>query len=385
VPWFRTVTLLAVAAPLLACEDSGTDPGPAPEPPGPGAIHLSVLTSGRTLDPNGYTARLNGTVVQQLALQDSAVLGDLDSGSYTVELTDVASNCAAQPSASRTLTLAAGGSALLDFHVQCDTALRDVILFTRYDGTGPEGITVVAVRPDGTGLQTLFPGASPSVSPDGRFVLESRFGIYRLRADGTEPLDLTPATSGDQMAEWSPDGTRIAFTSDRSGQWQLYTMFADGTGQHRMTQSDRQETSPRWSPDGSRILIGRDSGTGWGDEVVAVRADGSGEDVLSGPGGSSNPLGWSPDGTRILLNSNADGVNNIWVMNADGTSPSNLTAGSGFPNGSARWGPGGDEIVFDRGTEAGAEIVRLNLSDSLTTPVTITAPTEWAVVAAWLP
>lgn len=388
----RAAGLLAVVAALFACGDS--DEPTDPDPPGPGAIHLTVATTGHTLDTTGYTARLNGTVVGQAALQDSIELGDLEPGSYTVELADVASNCAAQ-SASRTITLDADAHALADFQVQCDSALRNLILFTKYSGDGNvDGITAMAVRPDGTGLLPLFPGADPRVSPDGRFVVMIRFSpewsIYRLNADGTALLDLTPDTAGDQFPVWSPDGTRIAFTSNRSGEWQLYTMRSDGSDQRRLTHSDLQESSPAWSPDGSHIAIAR-SAFGEPEEVVSVRVDGSDEDYLTDAAfGSFIPLDWSPDGSRLLLNGyDAFTTNHIWTINADGTALTDLTAGSDMSFALAYWAPDGRAVAldrgFDRGAENGYEILRIGLDRPDTTLLASTATPQFHQLNAWIP
>ena len=57
----------------------------------------------------------------------------------------------------------------------------------------------------------------------------------------------------DASPVWSPDGRRIAFTSDRDGRSEVYVMNADGSGVTRLTHNDAVDSSPAWSPDGRRI------------------------------------------------------------------------------------------------------------------------------------
>ena len=70
-----------------------------------------------------------------------------------------------------------------------------------------------------------------------------------MNADGTGQTNITnnPAAADDFGPEWSPDGTRIAFTSDRDGNYDVYVMGADGSGQTRVTTTaDGESFSPAW-------------------------------------------------------------------------------------------------------------------------------------------
>ena len=78
---------------------------------------------------------------------------------------------------------------------------------------------------------------------------------------------------GFTLADWSPDGRRIAFVSERDGQSEIYVMNADGTDQRRLTFNLGAVRSPRWSPDGKFILFASDL---LGDyDLFVIRADGS--------------------------------------------------------------------------------------------------------------
>ena len=59
----------------------------------------------------------------------------------------------------------------------------------------------------------------------------------------------------DTGPNWSPDGTRITFISDRDWNHEIYTMNADGTDQTHLTRHTASEYHPDWSPDGTKIAF----------------------------------------------------------------------------------------------------------------------------------
>jgi hypothetical protein len=74
-----------------------------------------------------------------------------------------------------------------------------------------------------------------------------------MDADGTDAEQLTTSMGNDQSPDFSPDGTRIAFESDRDGNRELYFMAGDGTGQTRLTTDAAADDQPAWSPSGTQI------------------------------------------------------------------------------------------------------------------------------------
>jgi Tol biopolymer transport system component len=81
--------------------------------------------------------------------------------------------------------------------------------------------------------------------------------VYVMNADGTAPTRLTNNTAIDEQPAWSPDGAKIAFTSDRAGSKNLdiYVMDADGTAPARLTVTRGLDADPAWSPDGTKIAF----------------------------------------------------------------------------------------------------------------------------------
>jgi len=72
---------------------------------------------------------------------------------------------------------------------------------------------------------------------------------YSMNADGSNPTNLTNHSAGDgDNASWSPDGSKVVFTSDRDGNREIYTMNSNGSNQMRLTNNAAADTSPAWRP-----------------------------------------------------------------------------------------------------------------------------------------
>lgn len=97
------------------------------------------------------------------------------------------------------------------------------------------------------------------VSPDGRTILFDILGdLYTMPITGGRATRLTSGMALDMQARWSPDGKRIAFTTDRSGTENAWMMNADGTHMRPVSQEpDRFTNSPAWSPDGHWVVVRR--------------------------------------------------------------------------------------------------------------------------------
>jgi Tol biopolymer transport system component len=220
-----------------------------------------------------------------------------------------------------------------------------------------------------------------SWSPDGEKMIfqSTRDGnqeIYVMDADGSNQIRLTENPSYDGNPFWSPDGSRIVYVArQEAGDFDIYTMDTDGSNKIRLTNDPEREGNPLWSPDSSKIVFwsARDSNR----ELWIMNSDGSNQarltDNLSGfisfsPDGSriaftsqkneqrvintvgvdssdltrltNNPgddwyTAWSPDGRKIVFCSNrlvmGLPLGDIYVMNADGTNPQNLTNNDKIP------------------------------------------------------
>jgi TolB protein len=176
-------------------------------------------------------------------------------------------------------------------------------------------------------------GGGNRSSLSGRIVFDNFDDVWAIDADGTHLTRLTHSPGHEFDASWSPDGTRIAYRFERSGDPEIWVMNADGKGQRRLTAG----LSPAWSPDGSLIAFSGRAG------LSVIRPDGTGLRVLPDTEGGEYPS-WSPDGSRIAFNSNLTGDHVMHIAQADGSKVVDLSrVGEGWQ---VDWSPDGRSILF---------------------------------------
>jgi Tol biopolymer transport system component/DNA-binding winged helix-turn-helix (wHTH) protein len=149
-----------------------------------------------------------------------------------------------------------------------------------------------------------------------------------LRAEG-EPAKLIASSRQQAAASFSPDGSQIAFQSDRSGTWEVWKSHRDGSNAVQLTHFGGPLTgTPRWSPDGKQIAF--DSRAKEVSEIYLIPADGGApRQVTANPGGNAVPA-WSRDGKWLYYSSSRDGVTNIWKMPVDGGTEQRVTTNGGI-------------------------------------------------------
>ena len=143
--------------------------------------------------------------------------------------------------------------------------------------------------------------------------------------DRASPEILVPVTNGpgdDLGAAYSPDGSRIAFASNRDGNFEIYVVDADGANPVRVTETDANETEPAWSPDGQRLVFQSDASGA--PQIWIMNADGSGPQALTAGPANMEPA-VSPDGAMIAFSSIRDGNYEIYLMDIDGENERNFT------------------------------------------------------------
>ena len=198
--------------------------------------------------------------------------------------------------------------------------------------------------------------------------------------DSADPRRLTYNQADDYSPAWSPDGTQIAFESDRDDpnprscfpncNYEIYVMNVQdalqGTGgdQNRLTNSPEAESHPAWSPDGTQLSFdaARD-GDGNG-EIYVMDIDSGEQRRLTNSDADDRWADWSPDGTQIAFCSNRDGNFEIYVMDIDGGNQRRLTyneANDFFPD----WSPDGTQIAFMSKRGSDVQTYVINVHDAL--------------------
>ncbi|OLD79744.1 MAG: hypothetical protein AUI33_02400, partial [Ignavibacteria bacterium 13_1_40CM_2_61_4] len=314
-----------------------------------GVARVTVATTGVDVDLDGYRAYVDGSWdgSQGVGINGTVLLTRIRPGTRSIQLGQVASNCAVTGTNPVAITVAGGDTIPVTFNVTCARTQR--IAFASGGG-------IYVMSASGADAAPLVSSARftadwhPAWSPDGAklaFVSnrDANAQIYVVNADGSGLARLTNNAASDQEPVWSPDGTKIAFASSRDGRFEIYVMNPDGSGVTRVSSEQAEEFEPSWSPDGARIAFTtvRDGH----EEVYVMNADGSGVTRLTNaPAGNLEPS-WSPDGARIAFRSNRDGNPQIYVMNADGsgvTRLSNNSDGDMQPS----WSPDGSRIAFTK-------------------------------------
>lgn len=149
-----------------------------------------------------------------------------------------------------------------------------------------------------------------------------RYDIYTVKRDGTDQRRLTNYDVYTAEGVVSPDGKKVVFTSLKDGDLEIYTMNIDGSDVRRLTHTPGYDGGPWWSPDGTRIVyrahhpkdstelaqyrellaqgLIRPSKV----ELYVMNADGSNPRQITALGGANFGPSWSPDGTKIIFSSN---------------------------------------------------------------------------------
>lgn len=152
--------------------------------------------------------------------------------------------------------------------------------------------------------------------------------IYLIDPDSGKIVQrLTNHWAIDTSPTWSPDCSKIAFVSGRSGGPQIYLMNADGSNQHRLTYEGKYNTQPTWSPKGDVIAFSaRDERNAF--DIFTVDLQGNIERLTQDQGNNSDPS-FSPDGRYLVFVSDRGGKGKrLWVMTANGLVQNPLSAGS---------------------------------------------------------
>lgn len=212
----------------------------------------------------------------------------------------------------------------------------------------------IAATGEGSGLH------QPSIARGGtrlafmQRLQETNIWYYERPATGrTDSLSsrrpVVASTRWDSNPALSPDGSRLAFVSNRTGSYEIWMSKRDGTEPIQLTQFGGSfTTTPAWSPDGKRIAFasrGKEN-----IDVYVVDIMGGRPRQITAAGSNDRSPSWSRDGAWIYFGSNRNGAWNVWKVPAEGGEAVQVTTGGGI---AAREDPQGGELLYVKGNAPG--------------------------------
>ena len=186
------------------------------------------------------------------------------------------------------------------------------------------------------------------------------YDVYVRAANGALTGPLWDTDSGQYAGaseydpEWSPDGTQLAFSSNKDGDFEIFLMNPDGSGVRRLTDNGVLDRDPTWSPDGNSIVFATSDNPTYGNEDLSIirrdplSASGwSAPETLLSRAGSDRTPEFSPDGTKVAFA--CDGQSDRWnicVMDSNGTNATWLFGVGIQDDVLPTWSPDGSKIAF---------------------------------------
>ena len=201
-------------------------------------------------------------------------------------------------------------------------------------------------RHSGVTTRTLTSGAEQvGLSKDGTVIVFSMHGdIWMTSGSGGNARRLTSGKDNDEWPRISPDGSTVAYQSDKSGNSDIWLLDLKTGATTQLTKDKAGDFFHSWSPDG-RHLVFCSERSGNRDIWKIEVASGDTTRLTRHKAADDDPV-WSPDGRSIAFDSGRDGNQAIYVMDADGGNIRRVTSGSGFlqvPN----WSPDGSMLAFE--------------------------------------
>ncbi len=197
--------------------------------------------------------------------------------------------------------------------------------------------------------------------------------IYILNGKGK--VNLTEKNGINLCPVWSHDGEKIAFLSNRTGNFDIFVMNSNGTNQINLSDSPENNYCPSWSPDSSRLAY--TSRVDTGESIFIINGDGTGKiQITNGKDWKDTKPLWSYDGSKIAFMSTRRGNNDIYTINPDTMELVKLT-GNGLNISDFLWSPDGKYIAFIAKNDKKSDLYIMNSNGTMVTNLTNDNGTEY--------
>ncbi len=179
-------------------------------------------------------------------------------------------------------------------------------------------------------------------SPDGQTVAftckaDKKTDICTVKTDGSGLVNLTQDKAADTFLQWSPDGKKILFASNREGsRVSLFVIDAGGGAPEALIDKGEKVSFGAWSPSGDRIAYVYNYHT----DIFTIQPDGGGDTQLTDLTASDVCPVWSPDGKKIAFITQRNKSREVFSMNADGSDQKLMAAMGGYDDYCPVWVPG---------------------------------------------
>ena len=204
-----------------------------------------------------------------------------------------------------------------------------------------------------------------------------RLYVNRIKENGGNLFVLTPSDNDQDFADeggrhpaYTPNGTQLAIASRRGASEAIFIIAAgsgDRDGATRVTDDTGlgADNQPNFSPDGTKITFTSTRREG-NQDILIINADGTGSEPAVATAAAETWAAFSPDGTRIAYTSDANGDTDVWVKDL-GTDPADpgtcLTADSPFRDEAPAWAPDGNTICFHSNRAGDFDIWAIDAAD----------------------
>lgn len=213
-----------------------------------------------------------------------------------------------------------------------------------------------------------FNNFAPELSPDGKKIAfysnrDGDYDIYTVNADGTDLKNITNNDFGDFMPKWSSDGKKICYYSDEAGYTDVYIINFDGTEKTQIVKNNAENSGAIWSADNRGLIyVSNEEGNF---DIYSIGIDGNKKTKLTNDEYFEETLSLSPDGSKVLYSAGQidNTVFEVFVLDLNTLKTSQVTNNMSYGR-MPLWAEEGNKIIFSSDMKGYSEIYIMNSDGS---------------------